>query len=42
MAKTCPMCKVEKRGLCIHQKMMIGMVLVAVVVVGVLLVLRLG
>lgn len=42
MAKTCPMCKVEKRGLCIHQKMIIGMALIAVVVVRVLLGLRLG
>ncbi len=42
MAKTCPVCKVEKKGLCIHQKMMIGMMSVAVVVVAVLLVIRLG
>lgn len=43
MAKMCPVCAVsganhEKRGMCIHQKMMLGMMMILAVVVIVKLV----
>lgn len=38
MAKTCPVCKVEQKGMCIHQKMMLGMVGLVVVAVALILV----
>lgn len=38
MAMTCPVCKVEKKGMCIHQKMMLGMVVLVVVAVALVLV----
>ena len=31
MSKMCPVCKVKQKGLCIHEKMMLGMMGVAVV-----------
>ncbi len=38
MSEKCPVCKVKKPGLCIHEKMMLGMMGVAVVVVVLILV----
>jgi hypothetical protein len=42
MAKMCPVCSIqgvkeEKKGLCIHQKLMLGMMAMAVVVVVIVL-----
>lgn len=39
MSKMCPVCKVKKPGLCIHEKIMLGMMGVIVVVVVLILVL---
>jgi cell division protein FtsL len=33
MSEKCPVCKVKQKGLCIHEKMMLGMMGVALVVV---------
>ena len=38
MSGKCPVCKVKKPGLCIHEKMMLGMMGIAVVVVVLILV----
>lgn len=38
MSKMCPVCEVKKKGLCIHEKIMLGMMGVAVVVVVLILV----
>lgn len=37
MSKMCPVCEVKKKGLCIHEKIMLGMM--AVIVVAVVLIL---
>ena len=36
MSKICPVCKVKKPGLCIHEKIMLGMMVVGIAVVLVL------
>ncbi len=38
MSEKCPACKVKQKGLCIHEKMMLGMMGVVVVVVALILV----
>lgn len=38
MSASCPVCKVKKPGLCIHQKIMLGMMAAAAVVVVLILV----
>ncbi len=39
MSKMCPVCEVKKKGLCIHEKIILGMMAVAVVVMVLILVL---
>ncbi len=38
MPEKCPVCKIKQKGLCIHEKMMLGMLGLAVVGVGLVLV----
>ncbi len=38
MSKMCPVCQVKQKGLCIHEKMMLGMMGVIIVVVALILI----